>query len=171
MHKEVESRLKKTQEKYKARHDKHRVPCTFQVGDRVWFHLGKDRFKGEGRKLKARRYGPFTILKRYGDNAFQLDLPPYMSIYSVVNADKLKLFEPSMLDEDADNPTDLPAMDEMELGQEMPLTEDFIVEQKVIETRGGSKHRYRIGSKGTLPSRAKWYTKEEGYKAFPHLEF
>jgi hypothetical protein len=171
VHEEVESRLKRTQAKYKERHDRHRVPCTFQVGDRVWLHLGKERFKGEGRKLKARRYGPFKILKKYGDNAFQLDLPPYMSIYSVVNADKLKLFEPSMLDEDGDQPLDLPAMDEMELGQEMPLTEDSIVERKVIETRGGSKRRYRIGLRGSLPSKAKWYTEEEGRKAFPHLEF
>jgi hypothetical protein len=171
VHEEVAGRLRRTQEKYKARHDKHRVPCDFQVGDRVWLHLGKERFKGEGRKLKARRYGPFTILKKYGDNAFQLDLPPYMSIYSVVNADKLKLFEPSMLDEDGDPPLDLPRMEELEMGQEVPLTEDSIVERKVVETRSGSKHRYRVGLKGTLPSKAKWYTSEEGRKAFPHLGF
>jgi hypothetical protein len=32
-----------------------------------------------------------------GTNAFRLDLPPYMHIYSVVNVEKLKLFYPPMI--------------------------------------------------------------------------
>jgi hypothetical protein len=37
--------------------------------------------------LKPIRYGPFTILEKIGTNAFHLDLPPYMQIYSVVNVE------------------------------------------------------------------------------------
>jgi hypothetical protein len=32
------------------------------------------------------------------DNSYNLILPPYMRIYSVVNVENLKLYEPSMLD-------------------------------------------------------------------------
>ena len=97
--------------------------------------MGKDRVRGEGRKLKALRYGPFRIIKKYGDNAFQLELPSYMRIYSVVNAERLKLFEPSMLDENEneEHRLILPPMDNLELKQELSLAEDSIVERKVVE--------------------------------------
>ena len=121
--------------------------------------LGQGSSERRRRKLKALRYGPFRILKKYGANAFQLGLPPYMSMYSVVNAEKLKLFEPSMLDEDEEHPLILPPMEDL----------DSIVERKVVESRSGARTRYRVGLKGTIPSRAKWYTEDEGRKAYPHL--
>jgi hypothetical protein len=79
-------------EQYKSWHDKHKVDHQFRVGDRVWLHTNKERLKGEGKKLKPIRYGPFTILEKSGTNAFHLDLPPYMQIYSVLNVENLKLF-------------------------------------------------------------------------------
>jgi hypothetical protein len=39
-------------------------------------------------------------LEKVGDNAYKLNLPPYMHIYSVVNVENLKLYEPSMLDQE-----------------------------------------------------------------------
>jgi hypothetical protein len=41
---------------------------------------------------------PFEILEKVGDNTYKLNPPPYMCIYSVVNVENLKLYEPSMLD-------------------------------------------------------------------------
>jgi len=46
-----------------------------------------------------------------GDNDYRLILPPYMHIYSVVNVDNLKLYEPSMLDQEEE--------------QFLPYVEDF----------------------------------------------
>ena len=37
-----------------------------------------------------------------GDDAYRLNLPPYMRIYSVVNVENMKLYEPSMLDRELD---------------------------------------------------------------------
>ena len=45
------------------------------------------------------RYGPFKILEKIGNNAFKLDLPPYMQIYSVLNVENLRLFEPPLIDD------------------------------------------------------------------------
>ena len=60
VHTKIEIQLQKTQERYKKRHDWHRTKGDFQVGDLVWLHLGKERLKGEGRKLKPIRYGEAT---------------------------------------------------------------------------------------------------------------
>jgi hypothetical protein len=92
VHQAVIEQLDKIQAQYKSRHDNHRVDHQFQVGDRVWIHINKERLKGEGKKLNPIRYIPFTILEKSGTNAFHLDLPPYMQIYSVVNVENLKLF-------------------------------------------------------------------------------
>jgi hypothetical protein len=46
------------------------------------------------------RYGPFEVLQKVGDSAYRPSLPPYMCIYSVVNVENLKLYEPSVLDQE-----------------------------------------------------------------------
>lgn len=71
-------------------------------------YIRKDRLKGEGKKLKPIRYGPFKIFEKVGNNAFWLDLPPYMHIYSIVNVENMKLYEPTMIidpKEDTRTPT------------------------------------------------------------------
>ena len=40
----------------------------FQICDRVWIHIRKDRLQGEGRKLKPISYGPFTSLDKVDNN-------------------------------------------------------------------------------------------------------
>ena len=68
--------------------------------------------EGEGKKLKPIRYGLFKILEKIGENAFRLDLPAYMHIYSVVNADSLRLFGHSLI-EDPKEQSQLPAIDDL----------------------------------------------------------
>lgn len=53
--------------------------------------------KGEGKKLRPIRYGPFTILEKIGINAFRLDFPAYMQMYLIVNVENLKLYEPPLI--------------------------------------------------------------------------
>ena len=72
----------------------------FEVGDQVWLHLSKESLEGPTKKLKPIRYGPFEIMEQVSENAFRLNLLKYMNIYSVVNVEHLKLYEPSMLIED-----------------------------------------------------------------------
>jgi hypothetical protein len=114
VHQAVREQLEKIQAQYKARHEKHRVDHWFQVGDQVWLHISKERLKGEGNKLKPIHYGPFTILEKSGTNAFHLDVPPYMQIYSIVKVENLKLFEPPMI-MDHDEEVSIPSVDEFSL--------------------------------------------------------
>ena len=87
----MQEQLEKSQAKYKTRHDKHCVDHSFQFGDEVSLYVSKERLKGKGKKLKPIQYGPFKIIDKIGNNAFRLDLPPYMQMYAVVNVENLKL--------------------------------------------------------------------------------
>ena len=80
----MQEQLESRQAKYKEQHDKYRVNHLFQIGDRVWLRINKDQLQGEGRKLKPFRYGPFIILDKVSNNAFWLELTPYMQMYSIV---------------------------------------------------------------------------------------
>ena len=93
----IQEKLEKIQAKYKVSHDTHLIDHQFQVGDQVWLHIKKDRMKGEGKNLKPIRYGPFKILEKIGNNAFCLEFPSYIQMYSVVNVENLKLYEPPMI--------------------------------------------------------------------------
>ena len=53
--------------------------------------------------MKPIRYGPFKIIDKIGNNAFRLDLPPYMQMYAVVNVENLKLYEPPLIDDHGEN--------------------------------------------------------------------
>jgi hypothetical protein len=90
--------LQKSNAKYKKRHDQHRVPHKFQVGDKVWLHLKKERLIGPHRKLRPLHYGPYTITKAVGDNAFEFNISPFLGLRSVFNVDLLRPYFPLLLD-------------------------------------------------------------------------
>jgi len=90
--------MSNSQEKYKAQHDQHIKEKSFRFGVRVWLQLNKKRLQGPSKKINALRYGHFKVLDKVGENAYSLSLPRYICIYSVVNVDTLKLYEPSILD-------------------------------------------------------------------------
>jgi hypothetical protein len=82
-------------------------------------------------------YGPFEVLEMMGDNAYILFLPPYMHIYSTVNVDNLKLYEPSMLDQEEEEV--LPSIEDLAPNAQAELEEDTIL-QKWSRTKIHGKH-------------------------------
>jgi hypothetical protein len=70
-----------------------------------------------------------------GDNAYRLNLPPYMHIYSVVNVDNLKLYEPSMLDQEEEQV--LPSIEDLAPDAQAELEEDTILKKQSKTTRQG----------------------------------
>ena len=59
----VKDTLEKTSQKYKAQTNKKRKDVQFQVCDKVWAYLRKERLlKGHHTKLKMKKIGPCTIL-------------------------------------------------------------------------------------------------------------
>ena len=70
----------------------------FQVGDKVWLHLQKERLAGPHCKIRPLRYGPYNITKAIGDNAFELSIPPFLVLHLVLNVDLLWPYFPPLLD-------------------------------------------------------------------------
>jgi hypothetical protein len=124
--------------------------------------------KGEGKKLKPIRYGPFTILEKSKTNAFRLDLPPYMQIYSVVNLENLKLFEPLVIMDQGEE-VSIPSVNEFSPKYLDKLKEDIILDKRMRTSRRGVVDYLQAGLKGTHPSKAKWIEKDKVRELFPHL--
>jgi hypothetical protein len=95
---QVQDILQKSNAKYKQHHDQHRVPHKFQVGDKVWLHLQKERLTGPHQKLHPLHYGPYTITKAVGDNDFELNIPPFLGLHPMFNMDLLRPYFPPLLD-------------------------------------------------------------------------
>ena len=95
---DVQYILHKSNDKYKKHHDQHWVPHKFQVGDKVWLNLHKERLIGPHQKLHPLCYGLYTITKDVGDNAFELNIPPFLGMHRVFNVALLRSYFPPLLD-------------------------------------------------------------------------
>ena len=124
--------------------------------------------QGEGKKLKPIRYGPFKILEKIGENTFHLDLPAYMHIYLVINANCLRLFKPSLI-EDPGEQSQLPSIDDLLPEYLNELQEDKVLDRKVRTMHRGDVKYLRIGLKGSKPSSAKWIEIGQVRQLYPHL--
>jgi hypothetical protein len=167
IHQQVHDILEKANAKYKQRHDQHRVPHTYQVGDKVWLHLQKERLTRPHRKLRPLHYGPYTITKAIGDNAFELSIPPFLGLHPVFNVELLRPYFPPLLDtsEVAEQlaPTELnPDCLEKE-------TVDRIMDSQVKGTRQQHVHLYRVVKAGQFLHQGKWLTRSQIQLKFPHL--
>ena len=82
---QIQDILQKSIDKYKQGHDQHQVPHKFQVGEKNWLHLQKEFLTGPHQKLLPLYYGSYTITKVVGDNAFELNIPPFLGLHPVFN--------------------------------------------------------------------------------------
>jgi hypothetical protein len=91
-----------------------------------------------------------------------------MQIYSVVNVENLKLFEPPMI-MDQGGEVSIPSVDAFSLEYLDELQEDIILDRRK-RTSGKSDVDYlRVGVKGTPLSKGKWIEKDKVRGLFPHL--
>jgi hypothetical protein len=86
--------LKTAQSRQKSYADNRRRELIFEVGDFVYLKVspmrGMKRFKVKG-KLSPRYIGPFKILERKGEVAYQLELPDSLSyVHDVFHVSQLK---------------------------------------------------------------------------------
>ena len=83
----ISHRTHQTQKDYV---DRHRLPSSFNIGDRVWllqWHIKTTRLCD---KLDYRRLGPFRINEKINDVTFRLDLPPQLRIHPVFHSSLLE---------------------------------------------------------------------------------
>ena len=90
-----------------------------------------------------------------------------MCIYSVVNVENMKLFELSMLDREPDKV--LPSIEDLALETWEELVEYTVLQKKSKRTKQGYYEIWKVGLKGKLLGKAKWYSKGKIEVNFPHL--
>jgi hypothetical protein len=90
----IRENLRIAQTRQKSYVDNQRIPLEFEEGDHVYLKVspihGMRRFKVEG-KLSPRFIGPFKILNRVGEMAYQLELLDHLSdVHDVFHVSQLK---------------------------------------------------------------------------------
>ena len=86
----------KTEKKYMKcveQTNKHRKLLAFEVEDLVWVNLNKDRFLAwKFGRLKSMVDGPFNIIKKIGENAYNLGLHKDYGILPTFNVKDLRTY-------------------------------------------------------------------------------
>jgi hypothetical protein len=86
LHSQVKERLQSSSQEYKRRLDQHRRQIQFEVGDLILAHLRKERFpKGTYNKLKMKNIRPCKVMKKFGANAYEIELPDGIRISLIFN--------------------------------------------------------------------------------------
>jgi hypothetical protein len=86
------------QTKMSMYYNKNHKPVSFNVGDSVYINLQKDigtpgyKLPNDtvARKLSPRRVGPFKVLKKVGDLAYQLDISSNWRIHNMISVAHLE---------------------------------------------------------------------------------
>ena len=86
IHSQVKERLQSSNQEYKHRADQHRQELQFEVGDLILAHMRKERFpRGTYNKLKMKKIGPCKIIRKFGANAYEIELPDGIGISPIFN--------------------------------------------------------------------------------------
>ena len=143
------------------------MPHNFQVGEKVWLHLQKERLTGPHCKIRSLWYGLYTITKAVGNNAFELSIPPFLGLHPVFNVDFLR-------------PYFLPLLDTYDIVEELTpkelnpkcmeqATTDCIMDMQINNTHQYKIQLYRVFKVGQLMHQGKWFTRDQVHHKFPHL--
>jgi hypothetical protein len=86
LHSQVKQQLMKSNQEYKRRADQRKRQLQFEVGDLVLAHLRKESFlRGTYNKLKMKKIRPCRVLRKFGENAYEIELPDGIGISPIFN--------------------------------------------------------------------------------------
>jgi hypothetical protein len=123
----IRENLKTSKSRQKSYADNRRRELSFQVGDFMYLKVspmrGMRRFKVKG-KLSPRYIGPFKIVEKKGDVAYQLELPDSLS-------DVHDVFHMPQLEKCLRVPEEQLPMEELNVNEDLPYSEYPI---RILET-------------------------------------
>ena len=90
----LREKLQEAQNQHKLYADRHEIERSFEVGDLVYLRLQPYResslTKKGAKKLKPHFYGPYKVVRKVGEVAYELELPKERKIHNVFHASNLK---------------------------------------------------------------------------------
>ncbi|KAL0641682.1 hypothetical protein Bca4012_102537 [Brassica carinata] len=99
LHEQVRKNIEERTKMYERQKNNGCKELVLEPGDLVWIHMRKERFPVERKsKLLPRKDGPFRVLKRINNNAYQIDLEGKYTISSTFNVSDLDPFIADDLD-------------------------------------------------------------------------
>lgn len=144
--------------------NKHRSERKFAKGDWVYLKLQPYRQISVGgmrnQKLSSKFYGPFEILKKIGDVAYQLNLPPNSQIHPVFHVSQLKK---KLGHSQVPSPT-LPVNGPCLKGK---LEPQLILARRMVKKRNVTQTQLLIQWRDQTPDDATWEHYKEIVQRFP----
>jgi hypothetical protein len=157
LHSQVKERLKNLNKEYKHRVDQHMRELQFEVGDLILENLRKERFpRGTYSKLKMKKIGPCKIVRKFGENAYEIELPDGIKISPIFNISDLY---PYRAKEDSEHR-------EVQCAKQMLVAENPLMESilnMTVSKRTGRKEyfEYLVKWKGHPVEDASWENEVE----------
>ena len=140
----------------KARYDQKHTAITLAVGDYVYLTLYHGyRISGlNNRKLAEQRVGPFRIIRKVSNLAYEIDLPPTMRIHLVISIAQL---EPAKHPDPYNRGHQEPPPVENESDDAPSFEVEKLLSKRVTP---GGKIKYLVKWKGWGPEHNAWYSME-----------
>ena len=163
----IQERLRTAQSRQKSYADQKARDISFMVGEKVLLKVspmkGIMRFGKKG-KLSPRFIGPFEVLRRVGEVAYELALPPSLSgVHLVFHVSMLRKYHA-----DLSHVLDFSTVQlDKSLGyEEEPIA---IVDKQVRQLRSKRIFAVKVQWRGQPVEEATWEAEEDMQSRYPHL--